>query len=361
MMLAVRSPEAPTRATRLSALDAFRGLAMMGMVLVNNQGSGAHAFWGLAHAKWNGWSGADLVFPAFLFIVGASMAMAFARPTPPSPAKIVRRAVLLFAIGLVLNGFPYGNLHELRTMGVLQRIGLAYLLAALLVLHRPRRTQVLIAVVALVGYWAVLMLPVPGHAAFHMAPSVNVPGHFDKTVLGPTHVYQNGNYDPEGLLSTIPAVVTVLIGYWAGAWLRVQRASAEVSRRLARVGAAAVVGGLAWGLVLPVNKRLWTSSFVVLTAGFSLLLLAGLYHVVEVRRHAARPLVVFGKNALIVFILSEELGYLMDRFGWRPWLYHHVFEHFSFSLGSLLYGLSMVALWWAVTWVLDRRRIYLRV
>jgi len=411
------APPAARPGRRLGALDAFRGLTMMTMILVNNQGSGAHAFWGLAHAQWNGWSGADPVFPAFLFIVGASMALAFSRPTPPSLArgradrrargpsgpaakppragdtaaaapanaacsaggrtpeggydvayapslaKILRRSFLLVLIGVVLNGFPYGDLGELRYMGVLQRIGLCYLLAALLVRWVPIHKQVAVAAVALVGYWLVVLLPVPGHAAFTMTPAVSVPGHFDQVVMGVRHVYFNRGYDPEGLLSTIPAVVSVLAGFWAATWLRRQPVSGETSKRLALVGAATVVGGMEWGAVFPINKRLWTSSFVVITAGFALLLLAACFELVEVRgrERAARPFVVFGKNALIVFILSEEAGFFVERFGWRPWLYDHVFVRASFSLGSLLYGLAFVAVWWWVTWALDRRRVYIRV
>ena len=360
MTLVDARPEASPR-VRCRALDALRGLTMAGMILVNTQGSGAHAFWGMAHAKWNGWNVADLVFPGFLFIVGASMAFSFARQRP-SLAKVVRRAVVLVLLGLVLNGFPYGDLHELRWTGVLQRIGVAYLCASLLVLFCDVPKQVRFAAVALVGYWAVMVLPVPGHGAFHMSPEVNVPGAFDRAVLGATHIYKNTTYDPEGVLSTLPAVVTVLAGYWAARWVRRQPAgSPVVAARLARWGAACVLGGLAWGLVLPVNKRLWTPSFVVLTAGFSLLAFAWCYRAVEVRGRPLRGAVVFGKNALVVFMASEQLNYFFDRFGWRRGLYSSVFSKFGYRPGSLLYGLAFVGLWWAVCWALDRRRVYVKI
>jgi len=355
-----------TRTRRLVALDAARGITIVGMILVNNQGSGAHAFWGLSHAAWNGWSPADLVFPSFLFIVGASMALSFAHGA--DRARVVRRAVLLVGMGVALNFFPNTPLDDLRVMGVLQRIGLAYLLAALLVLHTPVAKQVRVAGVALLAYWAMLRLPIPGagHLLAHMTPDLNVPGQVDRVVLGARHVYKNGGYDPEGLLSTIPAVVSVLAGYWALLWLRAQHVvSSRVSRRLALVGVSCVVAGQLWGFVLPVNKRLWTSSFVVLTTGFSLLLLALCYELLEVRgRRWSRlgwPFVVFGCNALVVFIASEELTGAMERFGWRPWLYDHVFSLASFRLGSLLYALAFVGAWWLVCLALWRRRIFVKV
>lgn len=346
--------------TRFAALDAFRGFTVAAMILVNNQGSGAHAFWGMAHADWNGWNAADLVFPAFLFIVGASMAFSFASRRPPI-AKVVRRAAVLVLLGLVLNGFPYGDLRELRLTGVLQRIGLAYLLASLLVLHADWRKQARVAAVVLVGYWAVLLLPVPGHGAFEMSPKVSVAGHLDRVLLGPTHIYKNSTYDPEGLLSTLPAVVSVLAGWWAACWLRGREVGRDVAWRLAGVGLSCVAAGLAWGQVLPVNKRLWTSSFVVLAAGFALVGLAAWYGAVEVRRRSARPFEAMGKNALVVFMATEQLGYFFDRFGWRRGLYSGVFARFGYRPGSLLYGLAWVGLAWAACWALDRRRISIKI
>jgi predicted acyltransferase len=348
------------RSTRFAALDALRGSTIAGMILVNNQGSGAHAFWGMAHADWNGWNLADLVFPGFLFMVGVSMAYSFARRRPPL-GKVVRRAALLVLLGLVLNGFPYGDLHELRLTGVLQRIGLAYLLASLLVLHAGFGKQARVAAVILLGYWAVSVLPVPGHSAFQMTPAVSVPGHLDRVLLGPTHIYKNTTYDPEGLLATLPAMVSVLAGWWAGCWLRRQDVSARTARGLGSVGLLCIGAGLAWGAAFPVNKRLWTSSFVVLAAGFALVALAGWYRAVELRGRLARPFVVLGRNALVVFMATEQLAYFFDRYGWRRGLYSGLFSHAGYRLGSLLYGLMWVAGAWAVCWALDRRRIYVKI
>jgi predicted acyltransferase len=182
----------------------LRGLAVLGMILVNNQGSGAHAFWGMAHADWNGWSPADLVFPTFLFVVGSSMALSMAKRPMPA-GKAVRRAILLFGIGFMLNALPPTVLAEVRIMGVLQRIGLAFLLAYLLVRFVPVRRQVVIGGAALLGYWALV-------AHWPMVPDHSLPGMVDRFLLGPRHIYKNGGYDPEGLLSTIPATVSVLAG-----------------------------------------------------------------------------------------------------------------------------------------------------
>lgn len=352
--------QTPTR-PRLASLDVLRGLTVAGMILVNNQGDGAHAFPGTAHAKWHGMTPADLVFPAFLFIVGASMAYAVRRGAPGIHCRVARRATLLFGLGIVLNAFPTFELGELRVMGVLQRIGLAYLVAALLVLHTPVRKQVRVAAVALLAYWAMLLLPVPGHGAFVMAPDANVAGTVDRDVLGPSHVYKNGGYDPEGLLSTIPAVVTVLAGYWTARRVKWQSVSSGTSRQLAAAGVVAVAAGLAWSVVLPLNKRLWTSSFVVVAAGCSLLLFAACYEWVEVRGRPMRWAAVFGLNAVVAYVASEQVGRWMDAWGWRRWLYDHVFSVAGLHVGSLLYGVAFTAVWWAACWMLWRRRIFVKI
>src|SRR5947209_687981 len=203
------------------------------MIVVNNQGDGSHVLPSLSHAAWHGITGADLVFPFFLVIVGVSMAFAFAKRRP-SHGKILRRSALLFALGFFLNAFPHFHASDVHIMGVLQRIALVYLLASLLVLHVPRRGQLVVGAVILGGYWAAMMLvPVPGHGAGVLTPAGNLAGWVDRTVLGVKHVYGNGPYDPEGLLSTVPAIVSALIGYWAGDWIRTQNVGADVTRLLA--------------------------------------------------------------------------------------------------------------------------------
>src|SRR2546423_4865607 len=206
---------------RVAYLDALRGAAILGMILVNNQGDGAHAFPGTLHAKWNGWTPADLVMPLFLFVVGASMVLS-KRTTIPSA---LRRAALLILLGLLLNLFPYPNLREVNATGVLQRIGLAYLLATVVVRYVPLRRQPWLAAGILVGFWVALA------AWGSMTPLDNLPGAIDLAVLGTHRVYLDGTYDPNGLLSTLPSVVSVLAGYWAMLWVQDRRPSAGTALR----------------------------------------------------------------------------------------------------------------------------------
>jgi predicted acyltransferase len=301
---------------------------------------------------------ADIVFPLFLFVVGASMALSMAK-RPPTLGKVVRRAALLFAIGVGMNALPPTVVGEVRIMGVLQRIGLAYLLASMLVLYVPRRRQWLIAGGVLLGYWLLV-------SQWPIRPDLSLPGLVDRFLLGTKHVYKNGAYDPEGLFSTPMAMISALAGYWAVDWLRQRSDAVMAVRRMAMAGAGLVAVGQAWHFLLPINKRLWTSSFVVLMAGWGLLLLAAVHWWIEVRRHRRNwsgwRLEVFGKNALAVFIGSEIVTNYLKRWGWRPWVYGHLFSPaFGFLLGSLLYGLAITALWWVVSYELWRRRLFIKV
>ena len=353
---AVRAPAAPavSSSTRFRALDVLRGIAIVGMILVNNQGSGAHAFFGMSHADWNGWNPADLVFPLFLFVVGGSMALSMAR-RPPTLARVVRRAALLFAIGLAMNAIPPVVLADLRIMGVLQRIGLAYLLASLVVMFLPERRQWQVGALVLLGYAAVVGL-------WPIRDDFSLPGVIDRSLLGQAHVYKNGGYDPEGLLSTLTATVSVLAGFWAVTWLRRQSVGVLAARRLAIAGLALVVAGQAWGLVFPINKRLWTSSFVVLMAGLSVLVLALCYWLVEVREVSGLALEILGVNALAVYIGSEILTAQLKAHGWRVWLYDHLCSpHLGFLLGSLIYALVIAGLWWLMAYVLWKKRVFIKV
>ena len=326
------------------------------MILVNNQGSGAHAFYGMSHSDWNGWTPADLVFPTFLFVVGASMAISMARSRPPL-VKVARRAGLLFGIGLVMNALPPTVIGEVRIMGVLQRIGLAYLLASLAVVYLSPRSQRIAAAVVLLGYWALV-------AFGPMTPLHSIPGTIDRFLLGPDHVYKNGFYDPEGLSSTLNAAVSVLFGFWAVDWMRRQEPTSAVSRRLAGVGVALVAAGQLWHFAFPVNKRLWTSSFVVLTAGFGLLFLAACHEALEVRGggRATRVMEILGRNALVIFIGSEILTTQLKAHGWRPMIYDHLLSPFlGFRLASLAYATAIAVVWWAVAYGMWRRRWFVKL
>src|SRR5947209_3021093 len=301
------------------------------MIVVNNQGDGSHVLPSLGHAHWHGITAADLVFPFFLVIMGVSMAISFAKKRP-TLAKVLRRSALLFALGFFLNAFPHFDPTEVHIMGVLQRIALVYLATALLILYAPRTSQLATGVALLVGYFGVMTLvPVPGHGAGVLTPDGNLAGFIDRALLGIKHVYGNGPYDPEGLLSTLPAIVTALIGFWAGDWVRHQRVGTHVTKRLAVVGLA---------------------------------LLALTYEFVEVRgfRKLGRPFEVLGLNAILVYVASEELAYAVDSTHFKPWLYTRVLTPFAGEIwGSLLFSLTLAAATWVLAGALYRRRVFLKV
>jgi len=349
---------------RLTSLDVLRGLTILGMIVVNNQGDGSHVLPSLGHAHWHGITVADLVFPFFLVIMGVSMAISFAKRRP-TLTKVVRRTALLFALGFFLNAFPHFDPAEVHIMGVLQRIALVYLATALLILYVPRKTQLATGAGLLVGYFALMTLvPVPGHGAGVLTPDGNLAGFIDRALLGVKHVYGNGPYDPEGLLSTLPAVVTALIGFWAGDWIRQQRVSTAVPKRLATAGLALAVAGAAWAPLFPINKKLWTSSYVLFTAGCALVLLAITYQLVEVHgfRKLGRPFEVLGLNAILVYMASEELASLVESTHFKPWLYTRVLTPFAGEIwASLLFSLTLAAATWLLAGVLYRRRVFLKV
>jgi predicted acyltransferase len=349
---------------RLTSLDVLRGLTILGMIVVNNQGDGNHVLPSLGHATLNGITVADLVFPFFLVILGVSMAISFAKHRP-TLAKVLRRSALLFALGFFLNAFPHFDPAEVHIMGVLQRIALVYLATALVVLYVPRKGQLATAAALLVGYFGLMtLIPVPGHGAGVLTPDGNLAGFLDRALLGAKHVYGNGPYDPEGLLSTLPAVVTALIGVWAGDWVRNQGVTTAVTKRLATAGLALAVAGAAWAPLFPINKKLWTSSYVLFTGGCALILLALTYEAVEVRgfRKLGRPFEVLGLNAILVYMASEELAYVLNETHFKPWLYTRVLTPFAGEiLGSLLFSLTLAAVTWILAGALYRRRVFLKV
>jgi predicted acyltransferase len=367
-----RAADGPPR--RLRSLDVFRGLTMAAMVLVNNPGNSSRAYPALRHAEWNGWTPADLVFPFFLFIMGVAMAVSFARrrqdgATGVALGRVVRRGLLLCVLGLLLNGFPW-VLGDLRVLGVLQRIGLAYILASLVVLRLTPRRQRITAGAVLLGYWAAIaLLPVPGVGAAAMTSQHSLPGWLDATLLGTRHLYGQGTYDPEGLPSTLPAVVTVLFGYWAGEWLRTSAHVRATALRLLVSGGALAALGLAWGAIFPINKRLWTSSFVLLTAGLAAVVLALCFWAADVGRwhRLARPFEVMGVNAIFAYVASE-VGRDVLVYSRRPggvsardYLYAHLAPWAGSANASLLLALGILAWWWMVLFVMDRRRWFLKI
>jgi len=364
---------------RLLSLDAFRGITIAGMILVNNPGTWTAIYDPLEHAAWHGWTPTDLVFPFFLFIVGVSITLSFARrmETDKNQRKllsgVVRRTLIIFGLGLLLQGFPYYDLSVIRIPGVLQRIAICYFFASIIFLKTNWRTQSLIVVLILLGYWMLMTLvPVPGYAAGDLTREGNLAAYLDRALLG-GHIYTK-TYDPEGLLSTLPAIATTLCGILCGHFLRSNRTALEKVSGLFVVGAAAVISGWAWHGFFPVNKALWTSSYVVLTAGLALQLLAICYWLIDIKGYKrwAFPFVVFGVNAITVFVLSGLIARIMTLIKFadatgkqitlKTYLYESVFTPLASPLNaSLGFALCYVLVWFALMWILYRKQIFIKV
>ncbi|MGB3266194.1 MAG: heparan-alpha-glucosaminide N-acetyltransferase domain-containing protein [Microcoleus sp.] len=370
---------------RLKSLDVFRGIAIASMILVNNPGSWKHIYWPLEHAEWHGCTPTDLIFPFFLFIVGCAMSFSLSKYTQTTTKietniywRIGRRSAILFILGLLLNtssialdvllnSAPVENFCKIRIMGVLQRIGLAYFISAIAILNLSPRNQKLLAVAVLLGYWAALTAgAVGGYSAGELTPEGNLGGYVDRLILGSQHLYKGGPFDPEGLLSTLPAVVTVLIGYFTGEWLRVQPIETRTSVNLAICGLSCLVIGRFWGFLFPINKQLWTSSYVVFTAGWALLLLAVCYETIEVRNWKwGRPFEIMGVNAIFLFVASGIVARLLLKThigsGENPpttytWIYENWFVPWAGLLnGSLAFAVTAVLCWWLILYGMYRR------
>jgi predicted acyltransferase len=376
----VASARATAGTTRLLSLDVMRGLAIAGMILVNHPGDPRHVWPPLAHATWDGCAAADLVFPTFLFIVGVaitlSLAPRLAVPGPRGPLvrRIVRRSVILFLLGLALNAVPSLDLLHLRVPGILQRIGLCYLLASLVFLGLPVGGQGGLVVVLLAGYcFLMTRVPVPGVGAGVLEPDTNLGAWIDRLLLD-GHLGR-GSWDPEALLGTLPALATTLLGVLAGHWMRGGgRGMAAKSAGLVAAGAAGIGLGMLWGHWLPVNKSLWSSSYAVLTAGVAALLLGVCCWLVDVRGHRwlPAPFVVFGSNPIALYVLATLVAKLLDaarvaRGDGRTVSLHALVYQRAFASwagptgGSLLFSVAFVLVWLAPMTVLYRRGLFFKV
>jgi len=361
---------------RLLSLDVFRGLTIAGMVLVNNPGTWSSIYWPLEHASWHGWTPTDLIFPFFLFIVGVSITLAFGRRleeggvTRSTYLKVVKRAAIIFGLGLFLNGFPYFHLADVRIPGVLQRIAVCYLLAALIFLTSRTTAQAIIAVTLLLLYWLMMTnIAAPGFEAGDLTKEGSLASFVDRTVFGP-HVWRNAKvYDPEGLLSTIPAISTTLFGVLTGQWLRSERSQFEKAGGLFVAGALGVMIGWAWNPFFPINKALWTSSYVLFTGGLALQFLSICYWLIDIKgyRRWAKPFEVFGLNAIALYVVADVLAVALgelkvggDSLG--SWIYNHVFASWASPVNaSLAMGLAFVLVCLGLMWILYRKQIFLKV
>ncbi len=288
------------------------------MILVNNPGDWAHIYAPLEHASWNGWTPTDLIFPFFLFIVGVSITFALGRGQQGSGnviGKILKRSLTLFLLGLFLNFFPKFDITTVRIPGVLQRIALVYLACSLIFLKTTPRQQLNLLAVVLIGYWLLLtVVPVPGVGYANLEPTTNLAAWLDRIIITPAHVYRATKvWDPEGLLSTLPAIGTGMLGLLTGTWLRSARAEADKVAWLFTAGCGLTVSGLIWDGVFPINKALWTSSYVLLAGGLAMLGLALCYWLIDVQHQqkGVRPFVAFGVNAITVFFLSGLIPRMM--------------------------------------------------
>ncbi|MBZ5507287.1 MAG: heparan-alpha-glucosaminide N-acetyltransferase domain-containing protein [Acidobacteriia bacterium] len=401
---------ATTGRLRLESLDVFRGLTIAGMILVNNPGSDA-SYWPMNHAdelisahpagwypgKWwadaNGWTPTDLIFPFFLFIVGTSMVLSFAARCARGDSRrvlmkhVARRTALILLIGYAIRIVPYFNLSHMRYPGVLQRIAVVYLCASVITLWTSARGRVMWIAALLAGYYAVMrFVPVPGceHAAW-MTQHCSLAGWIDRTImLG--HLYRP-NFDPEGLLSTFPAIATTLLGTLIGEFLRgasPQRAKSGLAggptaslrykaRGLAIAGVAGVAAGYAWHPWFPISKPLWTSSYVLFTAGAACLLLAFCWWLIDMRgwRLWSRPFLWLGSNAILAYALSTfiaKLGSIIKvpdgshTTEVQTWIYNHWFAPLAQPKNaSLAFALCYVALWTLLAWGLYRKKIFIKV
>jgi predicted acyltransferase len=424
---------------RVLSIDVLRGLTIALMILVNDPGDWDHVYTQLDHAPWNGFTLADLIFPNFLFIVGASIILslrsriararlACANGTLDTATKrslalhIFKRAAIIFLIGLLFNIYPYFDYHHIRVFGVLQRIALCYLTAGILCLI-TQRTRTLLAIVAalLIGYWAFMrFLPVPGlgvptHGFPILDHDRNLAAWFDRVFIAftqrslQTGTLYNHTNDPEGLLSTLPAIATTLIGSMAALWIigpqaflsrrhsapelvegeehpdfaRTTTKSSRGPMGLALAGLISLLTGLLWSLIFPMNKNLWTSSYVLVSAGFSLLAFALCYWLIDIRRINESPVgkwltypwLIFGSNAIAIYIIS---GLIVGTMLWikipahlartrQPisawlWVYLNLFSrHGSTNLTSVAFAIAFVAVCFIPNWLLWRKRIFIKI
>ena len=379
---------------RLVSLDVFRGATIIAMIVVNNPGTWSAVYPPLLHAEWHGWTPTDLIFPFFLFIVGVAVALAYAKRLDAGASRrdlmgmATRRALVLFALGLFMAAWPFFTitpefglrpaLSTLRIPGVLQRIALCYFAVAALVLFTSPRTQMRTLVALLLGYWAALMLvPVPGVGAGQIgAAETTLAAWIDRAVFG-QHLWVGTDRlsDPEGLLSTLPAIATTLFGVWTGRLLLdSDRTPTEKTVELFRRGVILVIVGTVWGWFFPINKPLWTSSYAVMTAGQAMCALALCYWSIDVRGRVrfVRPFVVYGVNAITVFVMSGIVAKTLiilqvgDGAGGTRSVHSWIFETLFLPLASpvnasLLFALAWVAAWWLVLELMYRRGLVIKV
>lgn len=388
---------------RYYSLDVFRGATVALMILVNNPGSWSHIYGPLKHAPWHGCTPTDLVFPFFLFAVGNAMAFVMPRLQQSGNSvfwqKVIKRFLLIFLIGLFLNWSPFikwsaentivfkhwvdpSNPESgIRILGVLQRIALAYLFASILVYFTKPNLTFYISCVILLLYWAMAALLGDPLDPYSMQGFVGT--QFDIDTLGVAHVYKGEGvpFDPEGIISTIPAIVQVVFGYFTGQYIQQKGKNFDMLAHLLVAGILMALAGIVWGEVFPINKKIWTSSYVLYTTGLAIMTIGVMIYLIEFKGHKgawSKFFDVFGKNPLFIFVLSGFLPRVVAMFRWvdhtdetgKPvfisafsWFYKYVCEPISADHrnGSLLYALVTITFYWFLAYILDKRKIYIKV
>jgi len=378
----LRKDPTPASSNRLVSVDVFRGITVAGMVLVNNPGSWAHIYWPLEHAEWNGWTPTDLIFPFFLFIVGIAISLAFGKRIERGDSrralfiKVLYRSAIIFLLGEFLAGFPYFHLSTIRIPGVLQRIAVCYFFASIVFLTTRPRTTAIIAIALLIVYWMLMKhVPAPGYYVGDLSKEGSLASYVDRRVFGP-HIWKQGIvYDPEGILSTMGALATTLLGVLTGNRLRCKdRTPIEKVAQMFIAGICCLIIGWIWNAWFPINKALWTSSYVFFTAGLALQFLALCYWLIDIKGYKAwtKPFVIFGVNAIVLFEGTGVMAILMGliklsrpdgtRLSLHSFIYNNAFASWlSPNKASLAFAIAFILLWLFLMWLLFRKRIIIKI
>jgi predicted acyltransferase len=380
---------------RYYSLDVFRGATVALMILVNNPGSWGHIFSPLQHANWHGCTPTDLVFPFFLFAVGNAMSFVMPKLSLGSNAdfwkKVIKRTTLIFLIGLFLNWSPFFKWSDnqlifktwenIRILGVLQRIALCYFFASIIIYYGKSRISLFVGMMILVIYWILnILLGAPGNP-------YSLSGYFgnsiDQLILGVSHIYKGEGvpFDPEGLISTLPAIVQVILGFLVGEYIQAKGKNFEMLSQLLLTGVVLVLAGYIWDFSFPINKKIWTSSYVLYTSGLAMITLGMFIYLLEFKEAKGKWsqfFDVFGKNPLFIFVLSGFLPRVLALLRWTdhindkgehvytsalPWFYENVCKNINNDLrvGSFVYALCFIAFMFSLAYLLDKKKIYIKV
>ncbi len=368
--------------TRVISLDVFRGITVAAMILVNNPGSWSSIYWPLKHSDWNGCTPTDLIFPFFLFIVGVAIVCALnnlKHTIPPKQLinKILKRGFIIIGLGLFLNLFPYFDFAHVRIPGVLQRIGVVYIVCAILFLKTTRQTQYFIFWLLIIGYYLLMtFVPVPDFGRSNLDKETNLAAWVDRLILTQNHTWkQTVTWDPEGVLSTLPALASGVFGMIVGCIVTAEKkASLESTLRLIYHGIIAIILGICFNFFFPLNKSLWTSSFVLFTSGLATVCFSILYWLIDVKKYkiGVQFFLVFGLNAITVFFGSAIIAKLLnipwlekngETIGAKQWLYQTFFIPYFNNpyLASLAGALTFVFIWYGVLWVMSKKNVFIKI